>query len=52
MPFKSRSQQKYLEAHPEKLGQAKLKEFENATAAQPGGFAALPEKAPKKRKKK
>jgi hypothetical protein len=46
MPFKSKAQQGYLEAHPEKVGgKAKLKEWESAT-----DFKKLPKKAPKKKK--
>jgi hypothetical protein len=38
MPFKSKSQQRFLEAHPEKL-KGKIKEWEQAT-----NFKTLPEK--------
>lgn len=42
MPFKSRAQQRFLEAHPEKVGgRGKLKEWEQAT-----DFSSLPEKKP------
>jgi hypothetical protein len=41
MPFKSVAQQRFLEAHPEKVGgKAKLKEWESAT-----NFSTLPKKA-------
>ena len=49
MPWESKKQARYMHANPSKLGQAKLKEFDDATAAQPGGYASLPERAPKKR---
>jgi len=40
MPFKSKAQQRFLEAHPEKVGgRGKLKEWEQAT-----DFKKLPEK--------
>ena len=40
MPFKSKAQQRFLEAHPEKVGgRRKLKEWEQAT-----DFKSLPEK--------
>lgn len=40
MPFKSKAQQRFLEAHPEKVGgRAKLREWEQAT-----NFNTLPEK--------
>jgi hypothetical protein len=40
MPFHSKAQQRFLEAHPEKVGgKAKLKEWEQAT-----NFSRLPEK--------
>jgi hypothetical protein len=38
IPFKSKSQQRFLEAHPEKL-KGKIKEWEQAT-----NFKTLPEK--------
>jgi hypothetical protein len=41
MPFKSKAQQRFLEAHPEKVGgRGALKEWESAT-----DFTQLPEKA-------
>lgn len=44
MPFKSKAQQRFLEAHPEKVGgRGKLKEWETAT-----DFSTLPEKKPNK----
>lgn len=40
MPFQSKAQQRFLEAHPEKVGgKGKLKEWESAT-----NFSKLPEK--------
>lgn len=40
MPFKSKAQQRFLEAHPEKVGgREKLKEWERAT-----DFAHIPER--------
>jgi hypothetical protein len=39
MPFESKAQQGYLHAHPEKLGAAKLAEFDAATK----GMHHLPE---------
>lgn len=40
MPFQSKAQQRFLEAHPEKVGgRAKLKEWEGAT-----DFSHLPER--------
>jgi len=40
MPFQSKAQQRFLEAHPEKVGgRAKLREWESAT-----NFKKLPEK--------
>lgn len=39
MPFVSKAQQGFLHAHPEKLGAAKLKEFDEATK----GMHDLPE---------
>lgn len=40
MPFASKAQQRFLEAHPEKVGgREKLKEWEGAT-----NFSSLPEK--------
>lgn len=40
MPFKSIAQQRFLEAHPDKVGgKAKLKEWEGAT-----NFSSLPKK--------
>jgi hypothetical protein len=47
MPFESKAQQGFLEAHPEKIGgRAKLKEWENAT-----NFKSLPEKKGMDKKK-
>lgn len=44
MPFRSKAQQRFLHAHPEKVGgKAKLKEWDAAT-----DFSSLPER--KKRK--
>jgi hypothetical protein len=45
VPFQSKAQQRFLEAHPEKVGgKSKLKEWEGAT-----DFKSLPErKQPKK----
>lgn len=43
MPFKSKAQQRFLEAKRPKG--VNLKEWEQATKAQPGGFKALPERA-------
>jgi hypothetical protein len=43
MPFASRAQQGYLHAHPEKLGKAKLAEFDRATKGK-----KLPYRAKKK----
>ena len=45
MPFKSKAQQRFLEAHPEKL-KGKIKEWESAT-----NFSTLPEKAKKVKKR-
>ena len=43
MPFKSKAQQRFLYAHPEKIGgKEKLKEWSNAT-----DFSRLPEKSKK-----
>ena len=40
MPFQSKAQQRFLEAHPEKVGgKGKLKEWESAT-----DFKSLPER--------
>ena len=40
MPFQSKAQQRFLEAHPEKVGgRGKLKEWEQAT-----DFSKLPER--------
>jgi len=40
MPFKSKAQQRFLEAHPDKVGgRGKLKEWEQAT-----NFSNLPER--------
>lgn len=45
MPFKSKAQQRFLYAHPEKIGGKKaLKEWSDAT-----DFSHLPEKKTKKR---
>lgn len=44
MPFSSKRQQRFLEAHPEKVGgREKLHEWESAT-----DFESLPEKSSKK----
>ena len=44
MPFTSKAQQRYLHAHPEKVGgEAALKEWDNAT-----DFSHLPERKDKK----
>ena len=45
MPFKSKAQQRFLEAHPEKL-KGKIKEWESAT-----NFKSLPEKVKKVKKR-
>jgi hypothetical protein len=45
MPFKSKTQQRFLEAHPEKL-KGKIKEWESAT-----NFKSLPEKVKKSKKR-
>ena len=46
MPFKSKAQQRFLHAHPEKVGGAdKLKEWDSAT-----DFSTLPERKPSLRK--
>lgn len=45
MPFKSVAQQHFLEAHPDKVGKAKLKEWEGAT-----NFSSLPKKVGKSSK--
>lgn len=51
MPFKSKAQQKYMEANAGgKVPGKVVKEFENATKAKPGGFKSLPEKAKGKKK--
>jgi hypothetical protein len=48
MPFASKAQQGFLEAHPEKIGgRAKLKEWEHAT-----NFKSLPEKKGMEKKSK
>jgi hypothetical protein len=47
MPFKSKAQQRFLHAHPEKVGGAgKLKEWDDST-----DFSSLPNKVAKKPKK-
>ena len=47
MPFDSKAQQRFLHAHPEKVGgEAKLKEWDRAT-----DFSNLPERKKKKKKR-
>lgn len=46
MPFKSVKQQKFLYAHPEKIGREALHEWASKT-----NFSKLPEKAPAKKDK-
>lgn len=50
MPFKSKKQQAYLNANPEKLGKDKLDEFNAASKGKKLPKVA-PKKAPKKRGK-
>jgi hypothetical protein len=51
MPFKSKAQQRWAHSKTgvKELGAAKVREFDEATEAKPGGFKKLPNKVKRKK---